>query len=594
MNRVYWLLLAAVLFLWAHGSACGATDPAAVLPANTLFLVHVAQYDVTQQRFEQSQFGRFADDPQLKAFTDQVDRHVRQQLDSLVERVGLTWSDLESVLHGEVVIAARADAQTPLAVVLWTDVSQHAEPAKQLWAKLAQAMRSQRAESAEVQRSGALIRTYRLPAEEGQAATTIAATELAGNLFVSDQLELLEDVLKRRQQPGTEALAQTTPYQRIVSQSVPSPAQAVDIAWFVSPFALADAVSARDPDSISSEDQRTLEVLTKEGFRAVEGVGGTVQLAQAPFDLLTRSFVYARPQRERSMRMLQFENRPPQPIPAWIPPDVSTCTRLHLKVKDAFQHAGTLFDEVIGEGDEGLFAEVLSDLRDAEDGPRVDIERELLDYLSDEILLVTDYVVPINSESEASIVAIPTLDEPRVATALRRLLQNEDGVYRRSFQDLTIWEIEGREAGGVQVPSSALTTANGHLLISTNYRLLIGLLDRTRQSGSLADDPEFQRVEQQAQQLLGNQRAAFLFSRTREDFYPTYELLRMNKLDQDQGLYSSLLKPILLEDGTKPRVDGGLLPDYEKVGHHFAPAGIGVQTHDDGWQVVGYTLQTAK
>ena len=80
------------------------------------------------------------------------------------------------------------------------------------------------------------------------------------------------------------------------------------------------------------------------------------------------------------------------------------------------------------------------------------------------------------------------------------------------------------------------------------------------------------------------------FSRTDEEYRPTYELLRQGKMPESETLLGRILNELLTDDDEelrKQRFDGSKLPNFEIVRRYFGPAGVAITPENDGWFVVG-------
>ena len=85
-----------------------------------------------------------------------------------------------------------------------------------------------------------------------------------------------------------------------------------------------------------------------------------------------------------------------------------------------------------------------------------------------------------------------------------------------------------------------------------------------------------------------------MFSRTDEEYRPTYELIRQNKLPESEGMLAKLLNA-LFGEGKKgaartQKIDGRQLPDYDVVRRNLGPAGFKATSEPNGWYLKGFTL----
>ena len=85
-----------------------------------------------------------------------------------------------------------------------------------------------------------------------------------------------------------------------------------------------------------------------------------------------------------------------------------------------------------------------------------------------------------------------------------------------------------------------------------------------------------------------------VFSRTDEEYRPTYELIRQGKMPQSEAMLGRMLNAMLApgkKGGTrKQRLDGSHLPDYQVVRSSLGLGGMGAVSEPDGWFLKGFML----
>ena len=84
------------------------------------------------------------------------------------------------------------------------------------------------------------------------------------------------------------------------------------------------------------------------------------------------------------------------------------------------------------------------------------------------------------------------------------------------------------------------------------------------------------------------------FSRTDEEYRPTYELIRQNKMPESETMLARLLNVLFGEGqegpGPPQKIDGSQLPDYQVVRRYLGPAGLQATSEPNGWYLKGFTL----
>ncbi len=116
--------------------------------------------------------------------------------------------------------------------------------------------------------------------------------------------------------------------------------------------------------------------------------------------------------------MLAFNTAGKVAIPAWVPADVGRFAMVNWDLSAAFTAYGSWFDDVYGEGESGVFEEVLLGIRDDPGSPGVDIRKDLLANLQGPLLMVSGPAGIESVASDPTLLAINTSNESRVAPRL--------------------------------------------------------------------------------------------------------------------------------------------------------------------------------
>ena len=186
-------------------------------------------------------------------------------------------------------------------------------------------------------------------------------------------------------------------------------------------------------------------MLRNQGFGALQGIGGFVNLAVGEYEVLHRTAVHAPKPFEKAMGMLDLPNTSIANPPDWVPRDVITYTSINWEIRTAFERFSTLFDELFGEGSEGTFNDTIDSVREDPNGPGIDIRKDLVGHLGTRVSVLTDYKLPITTSSERFIFAVETTDEQALAAAVRKSLETDQNVIKRVFKDYIIWEMKAEE-----------------------------------------------------------------------------------------------------------------------------------------------------
>ena len=171
-----------------------------------------------------------------------------------------------------------------------------------------------------------------------------------------------------------------------------------------------------------------VKLLDNQGFDAVKAAGGILALAGEKYQLLHRGSILApavtdQPSKYKlAARMLQFENAPMAPIPAWVHSEAASFARLNPKFEEIFWASETLLNEAFGDD---IFKDIIEGIRDDEDGPQIDIAKNVLPNLDNELILVTDNTLPSQLNSERMLIAIRVSDAEAIGKAISKAMDAE-------------------------------------------------------------------------------------------------------------------------------------------------------------------------
>jgi hypothetical protein len=604
----------------------------AARPADTLLpsttKSYIAAPNVAQfvEQFNRSQLGKFVNDPALKPFVDGVRQQFKQQGLRQLEQLGMSWEELDGVPSGEVALAVVQPSPEEGAVALVVDVSGNMAKAEAVLAKIAERMAQNGAQRIKRAVNDPII-AYQLRGEPGAKAPVGAYFVQQGLLVASDNVPLIESMLAATRTERSDSLSSLKAYREVMSRTAGAAgALPPDLCWFVEPFGYAETVRAALPLREKRKGPDFLKILKNQGFTAVQGVGGCVSFSAGTYEVLHRTFIYAPattgknvlPGEKYSLaaRMLKLPNGGDIAPQAWVPRDVSTYISFNCDLRGAFTAADTLVDELVGE--KGVFHDVLDSLRDDPKGPCVDIEKNLIAHIGNRATIITDCKLPVGPKSERKVMAAEVTNEEAVADTIRKLMEADKDARPREFEGYTIWEIVEPESEipvlEVETPGAtmrhsesdrlpkrdrddrlftAVCVAQGHVFGATHIELLKSVLLQGKQGDNLGATADFQRVASQAN-VLGIPGIALRgFSRSDEDFRPTYDLIRNGQMPQAESSLGKILNALWgegKEGARKQRIDGHDLPEFESVRQYFGPAGTFVTSQDDGWICVGFML----
>jgi hypothetical protein len=594
-----------------------------LLPTNTKGFLAVTDSKDLSERWKGTDVGKMVDDPAMRPFVEDLRGQLRSRLAGLQDKLGMTVDDLSGVPGGELCVGLVQLSPQKSAAVLVIDVGGHQPQAAALVKSVTAEKLKAGSQLTQARRSGVDVSAFTQPQDQ----STIYYA-LGGNLLVvADDLGVLDFIEAQVAGGKQRSLADVAGFQYVMRRCRQDAGDTVpQIRWFLEPQGFMESLSAENPDREPLRRGKSwIEIFKSQGFGGLQAVGGFIEVGQKPFQVVHRTAVYAPRPRTGSMVLLGFPNSTeflPQP---WVPRDVTGYSTFYFDVLTAFDNVGPLFDEVYGDGDTGVWQSLLRNLKDAPDGPKVDLRAELIARLGSRITVLSDYVLPITTGSQRLLFAVEARDEKGVALALEKLIRNDKKLLPRQLAGHVVWEAVPEEPRSVPtislsavppltsnadddpppelerkrtqplLPHAAVTVAYGQLMVASHYDFLAKVLAPNDPKATLAEDVEYRAAETIAQNLSPGPGCLRSFVRTDLQFRPIYTMIQEGKLPESEGLWARALNTFFAPGRSgevrRPRIDGHKLPSYDVVRRALGPAGVAAGSEPDGWFIKGYLLR---
>jgi len=624
-----------------------------LLPPTTCAWISVPDTQSLVKAIEQTSFGRMLEDAKIEPFAQDLADQVRGWLDSQKVQIGLDVEDLKAVSSGEICLAgvyepAEGDGtKADYASVLLVDVSETGDEARQLLEKIDENLAQSSGERETMQIGDLEVTKWTLDLPKGIVGKVYSYQTICDRWLITCTNEkVFRDLLARIQatDPARASLSQTEAFQQ-VSERCSFQRDTDHLHWFVEPFdymALSQSIAEeRRPDAREKND--LARIFRREGFGAIQGLGGSLVIAESPFELVHRSFVFAPPvpeagddRYERAAAMLDFTNESGSDLmpPSWVPLEASTYMSFTWNLQKALRKVGYIV-EALG-ATEGGWDSAIRELKEAPDGPKVDIPL-LLEQLENRITLVAATEYPISETSERVVFGINvTGDESIVREHTRKLVtKTKNGTPSTVMHgDLELWVVDTKteESGGaLEIENDPLkaileandaadeepeaevrearplferrvaTVTNGVLLVCNDVDYLKQVVDNMEQNPghrlmTAADYVQIRNALDGLSESIDGISVVRHFGRLDASLETNYEMLRQEKMGSSKTLLAQLINQLMDADPEaeprKQELDPSKMPeDYRRdVAPYLGTNGVIVKETGDGWILFGCLL----
>ena len=601
----------------------GYIDAIKLLPETTAGVARIPNLPDFCSAWKKTHVGSLMDEPLMKPFIEVQKARAENYFDSIDNKIGLRPQDLYDIASGEVVAAwlsFEKDKRRPYSFCVIADIRGLKAKADKALEQIDEDLIAGGAIRNDVAHLGQTVRVYTTKPKPGQLKIEeIAITADDTRVIAADRQRVVTDVLDAvAGNPAAGSLSEFEEFKNLRKRVDESIADAVKkqnatpaLEWFARPFAMGRIL--REVFEVDRGNQvDILKLLEGQGFDAIKAMGGTAALAGKEIDLLHRGFIVAPPtvpseQRYKlAARMLQLVDLPLQPVPKWVHPEVGSFNRIHWKLEEAFWASETLINDAFGDD---IFRPMIEGIRDDEEGPQIDIAQDVLPNLDNEVILLTDNVLPAAIDAERMLVAIRVKNVAVIKDAIRKAMEVEpDASKMDALPGVEIWRVQRGEAEddfekdlfgsddfgfeeddveqapplldhwAIALVEQGPGSNAPYLIFSSHPDFLVQTATRIMQGAKdgLGGLPEMKRVVTTMETLGADQVAFDRLIRLKLTLRVKYELLRQGQLkDSDSVLFKLLRRLDEEEDGIQPDpLNASKLPPINQVEHHLPMAEV--------------------
>ncbi|WP_146521326.1 membrane or secreted protein [Stieleria varia] len=609
-------------------------DAVDLLPESTAGIVRVPNLPTFCDAWKKTQFGKLVDDEAMQPFIEAQRKRAENLLDAVESPIGLRPNDLYDIASGEVAFAwlpFDQDKRRPYAACVIADVRGKDQEVAAAVEKIDRDLKAGDAVRKDVQYGGEVIRVYTTKPKPGQLKVDqVALSWNKTRIIAADRDTVVQNVLDVVAGKSTvKPLSQLPDYQKVLEQSQAAIEKTDDKTgvvcweWFARPFAMGRIL--REVFEYDRGNQLdVLALLERQGFEVVEAIGGVGVVAGDQFDILHRGLILAPGEFTKAAQMLQMFNTPYEESPGWIPATVGSFTRLNWKMEEAFWASEPMINDAV---DDEIFREMIEGIKNDPEGPQIDIAKNFLPHLDDELIFLTDNTEPAGPDSDRMLVAMRLTDAASVKNVIRKAMEVEPDATKLDVAELDVWQVQrdssdedldvdlelaefglGEDfddedaapllnhwAIGVAEPKAA--DGSAYLLFSSHSDFLVDVAQRIAagKADGMWKQADVEEVSQEKKKLGVNEIALDRITRTRIAFRSRWELLRTNQLQEGDSMLAKLLQRMdeaADADGNKGEpIDWSTLPPLAKIEKYLRNGGSFWEKTADGWTLTGFVLK---
>ena len=610
-----------------------------LLPDSVAGMVRIPNLPRFCEAWEKTSIGKLVDDEAMQPFIEAQRERAKNYLEAFGNKVGVRPEDVYDMASGELVISWLPfpnDKRRPFALCVIADVRGRAKEAKTAIDKLDEDLKVAGWVRKDIEHQGQMVRIYNTKPKPGQLKVEQIVISLnETRLLAADRDLVVTDLLDTiAGDTDSEPIVKLEEFQNVLkksSQAILEPVKSgggtIAMEWFARPFQMARIL--RESLEVDRGNQVDIvKLLENQGFDAIKAAGGIVALAGEKYQLLHRGSILApavtdKPSKyELAAKMLQFENAPLTPIPAWVHSDAASFSRINLRFEEMFWASETLLNEAFGDE---IFKDIIEGIRDDEDGPQIDIAKNVLPNLDNQLILVTDNTLPSELNSERMLIAIRISDAEAIGNAISKAMEVEpDASIMDAVPGVDIWRVQrggddddldedlfgdldiglGDEEieespplldhWAIAMIDKGANSEAPYLMFSNDPDLLVSAATRIRsgEKVGLGDEPEIKAIVTSLKELGCNSPALDRVVRTKLSLRAKYNLLREGKLKDSDSVLSSFYRRFLedQEADTDEAINAADLPPLSVIEKYLPSGGGFSETTKDGWSLTGFLL----
>jgi hypothetical protein len=543
-----------------------------ILPKGTLALVKIPNAAEFRRKWNGSSFGAMQRDPAFQPFFADLDRQVDRLTAGVKRTIGVGVKQVWLSLEGEVAVGLVHSRESGLSLIGLVALGPDDATAAIREIALAAALIAGGAHNIRLKAGDVDVVSW--TAGSGDEQFKFSYFRRGTHLVLCQDLNALLAVAAAAKKGPSETLAANPVYQFILDQTRPSSGDPA-LQWYVDPVG---ALTAAVSDNLQDNPNRDLitGLLSKAGVDHFKGIGGTIELASAFADNVSRVFGYVEPPPTGLLQAFVLPATKQVP-PDWVPEDANLYMQANWSGPRFYKAIEAFFDSYQGQG---AFQTLvgMGGLPGAET-----TFRDAFDQLSGPIDIVATLPTTSGELLKQPAVFAVRVRNAAKAKAILRTIGDLSGAEQKTTHGVTTYVLRlGLPTEAQSTPGPpleiAFSIAKGSLMVSTSPQYLESIL-AGRKHRPLAKSPTFKAATGQ----FPAKTSVLSYSRQDRRFELLYEEIRSGgfKLPLYGGIVTGL------------GLDFSKLPPAQAIRPYLATSAGFVEPAEKGFRMIdiGYWPQ---
>lgn len=407
------------------------------VPSQTPFFMTIKDVAQFKDKLGQTSLGKLFRDPGMQPFLQEIHSKIADVTKMFESETGMSVEELASIPQGEITIALVIGPNPgQFSFVLFLNFRGKEESYKKVVDLIQKAQENNGQKLKEEEIEGHTVTL--IPVEQNESPVKVApAYCVVGSTMVfSSHTSALKMILARWDGKHDQTLAESESYKYISERCQGENSDGPVFQWFVDPMGIVKGALSVDP-GMAFQAAMAMGVMQQIGVDKFKGLGGTVDMNQGDFDVVSRMFVMFEPTPRGIMNIFTMEEGAPGPG-EWVAADVTGFSSSQWNLEKAYTTIEQLVDMFLGAG---ATARQLDELAENEALANFHVKKDLVDQFTGSYQVISDAKKKDDDLTSRTLVAL----ELKNATAMKQVLARLAGIEgfpgkQREFQGETIYE----------------------------------------------------------------------------------------------------------------------------------------------------------